>query len=298
MIPPEQLLALPPLETTADYGVRDTILYALGLGLGRTDPGASRALRFLYEPDLQALPSLPAVLARPGFYLREPSYGIDWRRVLHGEQRLTLHRPVPVQGQVHSSLRFSAVHDKGAAMGAILVTTRELREAATGALLATLGSTSFLRGDGGCGSVGPAAPRPHVLPGRAPDLQLTCPTYADQPLIYRLSGDTNPLHVDPTVATAAGFAQPILHGLCSYGMVAHQLMEVLCDGDPAAVRQLDVRFSSPVYPGETLLIDVWRETVGQAGFRVRLAERPVTVLDHGLFRSNIGGDTTAHQPGS
>jgi acyl dehydratase len=282
MLPYDKLMALPPLETSATYTERDTILYALGLGVGAEDPLDPTALAFVYEDGLQALPTMPLVIAYPGFYLKDPLYQVDWTKVLHGEQRLTLHRPVPVAASVKSVLTFDEVYDKGPDKGALLFATRRLYNAQDGELIATLGSTSFLRGDGGCGGRTDSAPAPHTIPDRAPDHVVDLPTRTDQALLYRLSGDMNPLHADPAVAKRAGFDRPILHGMCTYGIVGRALLAGVCGNTPSRLRQFDARFSSPVFPGETIRTEMWRDGNNEISVRARVVERDVVVLNNGF----------------
>nr|WP_281783660.1 MaoC/PaaZ C-terminal domain-containing protein [Sinimarinibacterium flocculans] len=278
-----KLMALPPREERARYTARDTILYALGLGVGADDPLAEHTLRYVYEERLQALPTMAVVIAYPGFWLKEPQYGVDWKRVLHGEQSLELHRPLPIEADVVSRLRIEEIYDKGADKGALLLSSREIVDAGSGERYATLRSSAFLRGDGGCGGPREGAPKPHLVPARAPDLSVFNATREDQALIYRLSADYNPLHIDPDVARAAGFERPILHGLCSYGVIGRAALGALCAHDATRFRQLDVRFSAPVYPGETLRTDIWHQGPGRAALRARVQERDVVVVDNGLF---------------
>jgi acyl dehydratase len=282
MLPYEQMMALPPIETFATYTARDTILYALGLGVGSDDCCDPAQLPFLYEQGLRALPTMPLVIAYPGFYLKDPIYEVDWRRVLHGEQRLTVHRPVPAAASIRSVLSFDDIHDKGPDKGALLFATRRLFDAQTGDLIATVGSTSFLRGDGGCGGRTESAPAPHPIPDRAPDHIVDLPTRTDQALLYRLSGDMNPLHADPAVARSAGFPRPILHGMCTYGIVGRAILSVACGHDPSRLIQFDARFSAPVFPGETIRTEIWRDPNGTLSVRARVVERDVVVLGNGF----------------
>lgn len=274
---PEQLLALPPRETVHAYKERDTILYALGVGAGADD------LPFVYEVGLKALPTMAVVLGYPGFWQKEPRYGIDWRRVLHGEQSIRLHAPLPVSGTIRSELTIDDIFDKGAERGAVLVSSRRLYDAHTGANLATVSQTSMLRGNGGFGGLSEGAPKPHALPPRAPDESVVLRSSPDQALIYRLSGDYNPLHADPAAATEAGFTRPILHGLCTFGVAGRAVLSRLCADDPSRLKRFDVRFSAPLYPGETLEVELWREGRGRAGLRARVLERDVVVLNNGYI---------------
>lgn len=268
-------------EIEHSYRAQDTILYALGLGFG-ADPMDRNQLQFVYEESLQALPTMAVVLGSRGSVTRDPASGIDWKQVLHGEQGLTIHQPLPATGTVIGRGFIDEIVDKGAGKGALLYSRRELRDKETGALLATLTSTSFCRGDGGFG--GPSGPtRPvHRLPERAPDLVADIPTLPQAALIYRLSGDYNPLHADPEVAKVAGFDRPILHGLCSFGVAGHALLRMLCDYDPRRLKRMDVRFSSPVFPGETIRTEIWREEAGRIGFRCRVLGRDVVAINNGL----------------
>jgi acyl dehydratase len=189
---------------------------------------------------------------------------------------------LPAEGKVRSETTVDEIYDKGAAKGAIMYMTRKLFDAISGDLLVTMGTVSFLRGDGGFGGKSEGAPKPRPVPtDRAPDLTATLPPALNQALIYRLAGDYNPLHIDPEVARSAGFDRPILHGLAAYGMVGRALIKVLCGDDPARLRRLDVRFTSPVYPGEPLHVDIWKLGSGDAAFRLVATERKVVVEDFG-----------------
>jgi acyl dehydratase len=276
----DRLKAWPFRDVEQTYDEKDTILYALGIGLGGdpTDPGQ---LRFVYERELEPLPTMPVVLGHPGFFLSEPEAGVDWKKLLHGEQRVTLHAPLPSAGRVVSTNRVEEIVDKGEGRGALVYTVRETRDAGSGALLATQNSTLFLRGDGGFG--GPAGPvKPvHTVPDGAHDDEMSFRTLPQAALIYRLSGDRNPIHADPEIAAQAGFDRPILHGLCTFGIAGYALMRTLCESQPARVRHLEVRFSRPVFPGETITTRIWREGEGKAAFRCFVDERDVVVIDNG-----------------
>lgn len=268
-------------EIEHSYRAKDTILYALGVGLG-ADPMDRAQLRFVYEEGLQALPTMAVVLAYPGFWAKNPETGIDWKQVLHGEQGLVLHQPLPAAGTVIGKTIIEEIVDKGAGKGALLYSRREVRDKETGALLASLSSTSFLRGNGGFGGpTGPTKPV-HQLPERAPDLTCDLPTLPQAALIYRLSGDYNPLHADPEVAMAAKFPRPILHGLCTFGVAGHALLRTLCGYDPARLKRVEVRFSAPVFPGETVRTEIWREGEGRFSFRCRILERDIVAINNGL----------------
>ncbi|HQQ70907.1 MAG TPA: MaoC/PaaZ C-terminal domain-containing protein [Alicycliphilus sp.] len=273
------------------YQARDSMLYALSLGLGN-DPLDAAALPFVYEGapgGLRALPTQAVVLGYPGFWAREPDTGIAWVKLLHGEQRVRWHQPLPADCEVVGHNRITHLSDKGEGKGAILIAERRL-ETAAGALLATLQQVTFLRGDGGysreLGGQPSDAPLPALQPTpeeRAPDFTDTQAIRPEAALLYRLMGDYNPLHADPFVAAKAGFERPILHGLASYGLVAHALLRQCGDHNPARLKALDIRFAAPVYPGETLVTEIWRVPgrPGQLQLRARVAERGVVVLSHG-----------------
>ena len=276
-----------------NYTARDSMLYALGLGLGN-DPLDATALPFVYEgkdgKSLTTLPSQAVVLGSPGFWAREPDTGIDWVRLLHGEQRMRLHKPLPAAADVVGYNSITHLTDKGEGKGAIMVTERRL-ETAAGELLATVQQVTFLRGDGGYSQMGGGQPSDEPLPALKPvpedrpadftDTQVIRPEAA---LIYRLSGDYNPLHADPAVAQAAGFERPILHGLASYGLVTRALLRQCAEGDASRFRALDIRFTSPVYPGETLVTEIWHAAGNDKHYqiRARVAERDKIVLSHGF----------------
>jgi acyl dehydratase len=277
---PHKLLnwQLPEIEHT--YTEKDTILYALGLGCG-ADPEAPDDLRFVFEKGLLALPTMAVVLAYPGNWLASEESTVDYGKVLHGEQSLTLHRPIPPAGTVVGHGRVLDLLDKGREKGAVLYSERTVVDKATGAPIATMTSTTMLRGDGGWGGKSGPQPAPHRLPETAPATAVDIRTHANWPLIYRLSGDRNPLHADPEVAARVGFRMPILHGLLTFGVAGRALVAAACGGDPARLKSMQVRFSSPVYPGETIRTELWREGE-RVSFRCRVVERDVVVLSSGL----------------
>jgi acyl dehydratase len=273
VLDPDQLLNQPPIITRYVLSKRDTILYALGVGAEELD--------FVFEERLQALPTMAAVLGHPGFFWREPEYGVDAKRILHGEQSLEILARLPVEGEIVGETRIDAVVDKGAGKGAAIYASRKVMDGA-GKLLAMARMTTLLRGDGGFGGAtsGGTAPRP-APPERIADHRVALKTAPNQALIYRLSGDYNPLHIDPGSARAGGFSAPIFHGLCTYGVAGRALLSALCDNDAARLKQMDVRFSSPVYPGETIVTEIWRTGVSEAAFRSSVTERQMVVLNNG-----------------
>jgi acyl dehydratase len=280
MIDYQRLKSWPFEDVVHGYTAKDSILYALGIGLGE-DPTDPQQLKFLYEDGLQALPTLAVVLSRPGFWVRDPRSGVDWKQVLHGEQGLVLHRPLPPEGEVSARTKIDEIVDKGPGKGALIYSSRTLIDRRDGQPLCTLTSTTFCRGDGGFGGPSGPTPAPRPIPATAPELTCDLPTSPRAALIYRLSGDLNPLHIDPEVARVAGFPRPILHGLGTYGAAGHALLKVLCDYDASRLTRMDVRFSSPVFPGETIRTEIWRTGAGQAAFRSRVVERDVVVLNNG-----------------
>jgi acyl dehydratase len=236
-------------------------------------------LRFVYEDGLVAFPTLAVVLGYPGFWLKNSDTGVDWRKILHGEQGLTLHAPLPASGRVIGRTRITEIVDKGD-KGGLMFSERDVVDKASGTLLATLRATTVLRGDGNFGGPPGPVPQPHALPEREPDAHLDLATLPQAALIYRLSGDYNPLHADPRVAAAAGFKRPILHGLCTYGVAARAVLKLCCADDPGSLSRFDVRFSSPIYPGETIRTEIWREGA-TISFRARAVERDIIVLNNG-----------------
>src|SRR5262245_43011534 len=277
---PQKLLnwTFPEIEHT--YTEKDTILYALGLGCG-SDPDAPDDLRFAYERGVLALPTTAVVLAYPGNWLESGESTADYSKVLHGEQSLTLHRPLPAAATVIGRTRIVDLLDKGRDKGAVLYTERTILDKAGRAPIATMASTTMLRGDGGWGGKPGPQPAPHRMPEGPPELTLDLKTHANSALIYRLSGDRNPLHADPKAAAAGGFKTPILHGLCTFGIAGRALINACCGGDPLLFRSMQVRFSAPVFPGETIRTEMWPEGK-RVSFRARAVERDMVVLNNGL----------------
>jgi acyl dehydratase len=269
-------------ETVQRYSPKDTILYALGVGAATANPLAEEDLKYVFERKLAALPTMALTLAGSGSWLGNPATGVTLSKLLHGEQFLTIHKPLAPEGVLVGRERVDEVYDKGADKGAVLYMSREIREQASGDLVATVGMGFFLRADGGFGGSSEGQPKPHPVPEeRAPDAVLDLMTRPEQAAIYRLSGDWNPMHIDPRAAGMAGFDKPILHGMCAYGVAGRAILKLLCGNDPARLRKLNVRFASPVYPGETLRTQVWRECAGRAAFRVRAVGRDAVVLNNG-----------------
>jgi acyl dehydratase len=273
----EKVMALkvPPVEVT--YGAKDCMLYALGLGLGQ-DPMNEDELPFVYEKNLKVLPTMATVLGYGVSWAREA--GIDQLRVVNGEQGFTLHRPIEPEATVVGDSRIIEVIDKGAGKGALILNERTITDKASGELIATITQTAFCRGDGGFGGPPRTAPTPHPIPERAPDTFCDLPTRPEMALIYRLSGDYNPLHAEPAFAKAAGFERPILHGLGTFGVSGHAVLKTLCGYDPNRLVAFAGRFSAPVFPGETIRTEMWRDGP-VVSFRARVLERDVIAINHG-----------------
>ena len=290
----EELLAyrLPPVEVTVTD--RDAILYALSVGYGAR-PLDARFLRHTHEDDLVLAPSMANLIAHPGPWLA--SAGINWSGVVHAEQRLVLHGPLRAGEPLVATTRCTGVVDRGEGKPAFVTFERVLTRVEDGARLATVVQTDACRFDGGCGSAG-QGPQPLAgVPERAPDLVRAVRVAGDAALLFRLNGDLNPLHVLPRVATEAGFERPILHGLASLGLAATWILEALTDGDAGAdeselpeVAELSARFRAPVFPGETLALELWfdddespQEGRGRSvHFRLRAPERDALALDAGI----------------
>lgn len=276
----DRLMALEIPDVIADYSASDAILYALGLGIG-ADPEDPAQLAFLYEKDLKVLPTLALTLGAAGAWLRD--CGIDYSRIVHGEQSLDVHAPLPSAGRITARSRITDVIDKGEGRGALLYYERTLVLDGQSTPTVTMRQTIFCRGDGGFGGPSRTQAGPHVLPSRTPDLSVRSTTVPQQALIYRLSGDLNPLHADPEVARRVGFPKPILHGLATFGIAAYGLIRGLGDGDPGRLRQMGGRFTAPVFPGETFETDMWRDG-DLVSFRTRALERDVVAIDNGRAR--------------
>jgi acyl dehydratase len=275
----EKLLALKIPDVEQSYGPKDCMLYALALGLGQ-DPLNTDELAFVYEKNLKVLPTYALVQGYSAFWLRQPDLGIAWTHVVHGEQGLVLHEPVAPQGNVIGRTRILDLVDKGEGKGALIYSERAIIDKASGRKLATLKQTTFCRADGGFGGPKREVQPPHALPTRAPDGVCDLATRPEMALIYRLSGDVNPLHADPEFAKAAGFPRPILHGLATFGVAGHALLKAVCGYDPARLTAMSGRFSAPVFPGETIRTEFWRDA-GVVSFRARAIERDAIVIDNG-----------------
>jgi acyl dehydratase len=261
------------------YTQKDTMLYALGLGFGK-NPTDANELRYVYEKNLRTFPTMAVTLGHPGSWLSDPESGIDMTKVLHGEQSLEIHRPLPVEGTIVAQTKVLEVIDKGVDKGAVLITERKLFDQKSNAAYCSQQATIIARGNGGFGGPPSKVPRAHTLPERKSDITVEIKTSAQAALLYRLSGDYNPLHVDPDLAARVGFEAPILHGLASYGIAARAVLQACEVSDAAKLKSFSLRFSKPVYPGETISTEVWKDD-DVVSFRSRVKERDVLVLNNG-----------------
>lgn len=272
-------------DIPVDYTERDTMLYALGLGMG-VDPMDAGALRFVYEKDLQAVPTMATAMGTPGIWWRDQRTGADPVKLVHGEQDVRLLRPLPARGSLISRNRVVSITDKGAGKGAIAVVLRTLVDTASGETIAESRNVTFLRGDGGFsekGGVSDPGPEPlPAVPERPADIEVSYDVRPEAALVYRLSGDVNPLHADPEIARKAGFDRPILHGLCTYGMAARGVIQHVLGWDARRLKRIAVRFTSPVWPGETVRYEFWREGPTLLRLRASVDARKVVVLNNGL----------------
>ncbi len=272
-----EILSLASEAQPYSWTEKDAMLYALGIGMG-SDPMNLDELPFVYESGLKAVPTMATTVAwgaGPGI----GKMGINFLLVVHGEQKVEFHKPFPTEASVLAASRVIGAYDKGD-KGAVIYNETVLADAKTGEKIATLTGSTFARGDGNFGGPSDGAPEPHEVPTRAPDLSVDIATKPDQALIYRLSGDRNPLHSDPRIAAAAGFPRPILHGLCTYGITCRAVLQEYCGFDPAKIKSHQVRFSSPVFPGETITVDLWKDG-DVVSFEARVKSRGVTVVKNG-----------------
>ncbi len=280
----EQALKQKPETVPGGYSDRDSLLYAVAIGMGR-DPLDEKELPYVCETvGERVVPTAGTVLARG----KRPGAGMmgggllgkmNFALMLHGEQRLVVHRPIPRAAEIQLRARTTGVYDKGAGKGCLVTSETEVLTE-SGEPLYTLGSTLFFRGDGGFGGSPDGAPVPHPIPERKPDAVCEMPGREDQAMVYALCGDRNPLHRDPGAAKRAGFPRPILHGLCSYGIACHAVLKAMLDYDDRAIAGFDVRFSAPVFPGETQVVELWRDA-NVISFRVRIPERDVVSINNG-----------------
>jgi acyl dehydratase len=246
------------------YTEKDVMLYALGVGAGTDE------LPFTYERELKVLPTFGVIAAFPSMFAMGSAMSVNPAMVLHGEQRIELYAPIPTHGTLTTTPTVRAIYDKG--KGAVIVVDAETVDD-RGTRLFKNTFVTFARGEGGFGGDrGPSGPR-NVPPDRRPDATAEMLTLPQQALIYRLSGDMNPLHADPDFAKLGGFDRPILHGLCTFGHVGRAVLRQCCGNDPAKLRALEVRFSGVVYPGETIVTEMWKTGPTEVILQAKAKER-------------------------
>jgi acyl dehydratase len=275
----ERIMAYRPPDIRVSYGERECILYALGIGIGM-DPLDAGELKFVYErAGLEAFPTMAVVLGWPG-RMTDPAFGIDERLVVAGDLKVVLHRPLASQATLVSRPRVKEVVDKGLGNAAIIQNTRELL-AEDGTPVATVDSSTFARKHGGFGGKARETPAPHAVPQSAPEAICDLPTPPNLALLYRLNGDENPLHADPQRAKAAGFERPILHGAASFGIAARAILRTCAEDRPERLKSIGARFSRPVFPGDIIRTEMWRERE-RVSFQCRVVARNDIVLSNGL----------------
>ena len=248
------------------WNSKDALIYALGVGAGAADP--LDELEFTTEntsgKEQRVLPTMAVVLGPLGGAFGSIG-SFNPAMLVHGEEGITLHREIPVEGELEAVSEITGIYDKG--KGAVVVTESKAVLVDTGEPLFDTRMSAYIRGEGGWGGDRGPSGNPNEAPDRAPDHKVELQTRADQALIYRLSGDRNPLHNDPSFAAMGGFDRPILHGLCTYGFTGRGLLHALCGSDPARFKGMDARFSSPVMPGESLTVNAWEMGDGTAIFQ-------------------------------
>ena len=273
----DEIMNLTSENVEISYSDKDSILYSLGIGLGN-DPMNLNELKYVYENSQSVLPSMAT-----NFQYHSPlllKTNINFIMVVHGEQRLSITNALPVSGDFIANARVIGCYDKGPARGAIIEVETTVMNKKNKEEICKLVSTTFARGDGGFG--GPDSPKKKIfIPDGEPDYVCEVSTKPDQALIFRLSGDYNPLHSDPNFAKAAGFEKPILHGMCTYGIACRSLVDEICENDATKLKRFDCRFSSPVYPGETIITEMWKKDK-MIYFNSKVKERDKLVIKNGV----------------
>ena len=273
----DEIMNLMSENVEISYSDKDSILYSLGIGLGN-DPMNLNELKYVYENSQSVLPSMAT-----NFQYHSPlllKTNINFIMVVHGEQRLSITNALPVSGDFIANAKVIGCYDKGPARGAIIEVETTVKNKKNNEEICKLVSTTFARGDGGFG--GPDSPKKEIfIPDGEPDYVSEVSTKPDQALIFRLSGDYNPLHSDPNFAKAAGFEKPILHGMCTYGIACRSLVYEICENDASKLKRFDCRFSSPVYPGETIITEMWKKDK-MIYFNSKVKERDKLVLKNGV----------------
>lgn len=277
---PERLMGWDIPEVRQSWGPRDNALYALSVGMSQDPLDRAQLAYTAGVGGWKTLPGMAILLGHPGFWAADPATGIDAVKLVHGEESAEILAPLPPEGEIIAKSRVIGLADKGAEKGAVMYVEKEIRDAATGQIYARVLRTSFLRGNGGFGgSLGRAAPALRAPEG-TPDQVITIKTEPAQALLYRWNGDHNPLHFDPAIGAKAGFRQPILHGVCTLSIAAQIGLGALAGWDATRIRGISGRFTAVVYPGEQLAVELWNN----GGFRVRVIERDVVAINHGMLR--------------
>jgi 3-hydroxyacyl-CoA dehydrogenase/3a,7a,12a-trihydroxy-5b-cholest-24-enoyl-CoA hydratase len=288
----DALLSYQPEPMVVDYTERDVSLYALGVG-APADWRDQDELKFVYERSgagFVALPTFPVIFPTRMIDMliggSLPGLTFNPMALVHGEQSLELRAPIPTSGRVICKPRISAIYDKGS--GALLVIDVPCYDE-QGRTIAVNQSSMFIRGIGGFGGERGPSSDANLPPDRAPDVIHDEPTLERQALIYRLSGDINPLHADPLMAAFGGFDRPILHGLCTFGFAARAVLKHCCGNDPARFKSIRARFAKPVFPGNTLVTELWQGDGGRVYFRTKVAERDAVVLSNAVVETLPAG---------
>ena len=291
MINAQALLARQFPVSKQAYTEKDAILYALSLGYG-SDPVDARQIQFVYEKNLRVVPSMVAVLCAPGFWLADPSLGANTAMIVHAEHAIEFIKPLAPSGHLRGEMSVVDVIDRGVGKGAMIVTERLIKDDVSNELVARILQHTLCRGDGGFSGVEPtpraesAKSKPTEL--NLPDWVVDVPTLPQAALLYRLFADLNPLHVDLALAQQAGFERPILHGLCTYGVVCRAVMQACLGEDASRMHSLAGKFTAPVLPGDQLQVEIWKDVPDRAknsvhqSLRIRctVPERKVVVFSN------------------
>jgi acyl dehydratase len=273
-----EILAVQCAEQTVDWTETDHILYALAIGFGST-PGQQESLRYVYEKSLQTVPAVCSTIARR-FHPDFSAMGVDFGRVVLLNQRTEFHNSTSIPQSIRAQPRIHELYDLGASRGAVIMVETVLRDAHDDSKIATVTAGLLARADGGMGGNAYERPARHSIPERRADDTVEYLVPYNQGLLYRLLGDRNPLHVDPVSARQQDYSGPILHGLSTYGMMCRAILERVVDYDGARMKSLEMRFTSPVFPGDLIAIDIWKDD-RTVSFVARNVTRDAKVVDNG-----------------